>query len=664
MCGIFGLIAGGNGRIPVEKLESLVLDLFRLSESRGKDASGVLCVDDGAVSVYKEPRRARLLLRTPRFGAVLERARESRLGGGRYVVAGHTRMVTNGSESDEGNNQPVVAGDAVVLHNGIIVNDEALWQALPGVERRHQVDTEVLAALLSGALARGEGMGAATRAALGQVRGANSFAFFHSATQAVALATSNGSLYFWRDPARELAVFGSERDILGKAVSRLLGGGAAEVRQLAASGVLVIPFDDEPFSVAPGEPRADDPRSGPSRRAIRVTPCDPGPQAARQPVRSASVAAVERRMVYDQAGIGALKRCSRCLLPETFPFISYDAEGVCHFCTSHKPRVLLGETALRGIADRARSRDGSQDCLVPISGGRDSSFGLHYAKKVLGLNPVAYTYDWGFVTDLARRNISRLCGALGVEHILVAADIRKKRENVRKNVSAWLARPQLSMIPLFMAGDKHFFYYASQVSRMMNLNAILFSMNWLERTGFKTGFAGVNDNSGQAKTYGLTPGSQLKLLWHYFSSFVSNPAYLNSSIPDTFFGFLSYYIQRKNYHSIFDYLDWDKDLIVDTIIDEYDWETSPDTTTTWRIGDGTAPFYNYIYTTVAGFSEHDTFRSNQIREGKIDRESALREVAEENRPRAESFKWYCDVIGVDALEALKVINAIPRLYRA
>ena len=72
------------------------------------------------------------------------------------------------------------------------------------------------------------------------------------------------------------------------------------------------------------------------------------------------------------------------------------------------------------------------------------------------MNPVAYTYDWGMVTDLARRNQARLCSQLGVEHIWVSADIKQKRRNVRKNVEAWLKRPELGMVPLFMAGDKQF----------------------------------------------------------------------------------------------------------------------------------------------------------------------------------------------------------------
>ncbi len=57
------------------------------------------------------------------------------------------------------------------------------------------------------------------------------------------------------------------------------------------------------------------------------------------------------------------------------------------------------------------------------------------------------------------------------------------------------------------------------------------------------------------------------------------------------------------------------------------------------IGDGTAPFYNYIYLTVGGFSEHDTFRSNQIREGLITRDQAMAAIETENQwPRVSVFQ--------------------------
>ena len=48
-------------------------------------------------------------------------------------------------------------------------------------------------------------------------------------------------------------------------------------------------------------------------------------------------------------------------------------------------------------------------------------------KRKLGLDVVTYTYDWGLVTDLARRNISRICSELQLDHVLVSADIKQKK---------------------------------------------------------------------------------------------------------------------------------------------------------------------------------------------------------------------------------------------
>jgi hypothetical protein len=70
-----------------------------------------------------------------------------------------------------------------------------------------------------------------------------------------------------------------------------------------------------------------------------------------------------------------------------------------------------------------------------------------------------------------------------------------------------------------------------------------------------------------------------------------------------------------------------------------------------------------VYGLVGGFTEFDTFRSNQIREGMITREEGLAHVLRENTPRFESMQWYFETIGVDMERALKVINAIPRIYR-
>jgi hypothetical protein len=143
---------------------------------------------------------------------------------------------------------------------------------------------------------------------------------------------------------------------------------------------------------------------------------------------------------------------------------------------------------------------------------------------------------------------------------------------------------------------------------------------------------------------------------------LQSPGYFNSSLWDTLSGeYYRSFAEKKDYYHVFDYWQWDE-KIIDETLRQYDWELAPDTNTTWRIGDGTAAFYNYIYYTVAGFTEHDTFRSNQIREGQITREEALELVKDENRPRYQNIRWYLDTLNMDFSAVIKVINAIPKLY--
>ena len=359
-----------------------------------------------------------------------------------------------------------------------------------------------------------------------------------------------------------------------------------------------------------------------------------------------------------------LGRCSKCLLPETFPFIDFDAQDVCSYCRNYKIRNQPKPIEdLIQLLEPYRRKDGKPDCIVPFSGGRDSTFALHVIKDRLGFNPIAYTYDWGMVTDLGRRNIARVCGKLGVENIIVAADIHKKRDNIRKNINAWLRRPHLGMIPLFMAGDKYFYYYVDQVRRQTGIKLNIWGVNPMENTDFKVGFLGVPPDHQKKYIYSLSILRQLQLFAGVGKAILTNPAYLNSSIPDTLGSFASRTLKpHRDYFHLYDYLLWDEQEIDAVLFDEYNWERAIDTRTTWRIGDGTASFYNYIYYTVAGFSEHDTFRSNQIREGMLTREEGLALVIEENRPRYPTIRWYVDAVHVDFEHAISVINSIPKLY--
>jgi glutamine---fructose-6-phosphate transaminase (isomerizing) len=152
------------------------------------------------------------------------------------------------------------------------------------------------------------------------------------------------------------------------------------------------------------------------------------------------------------------------------------------------------------------------------------------------------------------------------------------------------------------------------------------------------------------------------MMFYYFSQFVRNPAYINRSIIDTFFAFYSSYVLTDDYLYLFHYIDWDENKIVGTITEKFNWEKETDTIATWRTDDGTAAFYNYIYMTMAGFTEFDIFRSHQIREGKLTRSEAYKIIKQENKPRFKSIEWYGQAIDFDMNRAIEIINSAKRLY--
>jgi glutamine---fructose-6-phosphate transaminase (isomerizing) len=639
VCGIFGIIGKGGPDL-VRELNKL----FILSESRGKEAAGIAIFDGREISVFKEPRAARQMIRMATYRALVN-DKIARNAGQSVAAIGHSRLVTNGRGAIAANNQPIIKDNAVCVHNGIIVNSEKIWIDHPDLRRYAEVDTEALLALFGKLRREGSGAATAVAEAFREIEGTASVAILNADEPKLVLATNNGSLYFTESDQEKRFYFASERYFLEELI---------KTTALPVQSPII-------HAVCGGQGVLVDIGSG----AVRVFGFGEQLQQSesRSPRRAAAVGSqIVDLTEADDPRRATLRRCTKCILPETMPFIDFDREGVCNYCRAYVPHRPLGLDALRKLVEPFRSRaKGQPDCLVAISGGRDSCYGLHVLKAELGLNPVAYTYDWGMITDLARRNQARLCGKLGVEHILVSADIPRKRENVRRNIEAWLHRPTLGMIPLFMAGDKQYFHYANQIQRQLGVGLAFLCENVLERTHFKSGFMGVDE--GSARIYNVGFAKKMAVLRYHLVQYAVNPRYVNRSLFDTLFAFHSSYLLKHDNIQLYDYASWEENEVVGVLRKEYDWELATDTVSTWRIGDGTAAFYNYIYYNVAGFTENDTLRSNQIRQGVMTRERALELVKQENEPRWDSLQWYANTIGFSLNDALQVISGMPRLWR-
>ncbi|MGQ0727855.1 glucosamine 6-phosphate synthetase [Acidovorax sp.] len=605
MCGIFGAIS--TSPVQANDLDTLVLH----AQQRGRDSSGLLTFENGVYSIQRADYPIDRLLKEVR---PLHH----------QLVLGHSRLITNGL----GDNQPVVGSNVAVLHNGIVVNHESIWTELRKAACL-EIDTEVIAAIAESHIEEGGEFENLPSHILELCRGVVACALILPRLGKLCLFSNNGSLFIGSKASTKF--FASERYPL-----TLIG--CDKIQQVRDAVFVDIPISDIAFKIADHKERITN----------------------LIPALSLSGAAEEEKRLDYRKYEG--HRCTKCLLTKTMPFISFDADGICNYCRHYKPRnePRPKEDLFRLVEPYRRTH--GDDCLVPFSGGRDSCYGLHLIVKELKMKPITYTYDWGMVTDLGRRNISRMSAELGVENIIVADDITKKREYIAKNLRAWLTSPHLGMISILTAGDKHFFRHIETIKRQTGISLNLWGINPLEVTHFKAGFLGVPPDFEEKRVYSHGAMKQLRYQFLRLRAMLQSPGYFNSSLWDTLSGeYYRSFTKKTDYHHIFDYWRWDEKQIDDTLAG-YDWEKAPDTKTTWRIGDGTAAFYNYVYYTVAGFTEHDTFRSNQIREGDLTRAEALEMVQEENMPRYPNIKWYLDALGMDFKEVIRVVNEIPKLY--
>ena len=677
MCGIFGILLKPDAVVKSGDARQWLETLYKLSESRGKESAGlhISAPNSEGAWTLKGALPATDFIRTPQFHESFEEgvAQAFPAGGNTsapLALIAHSRLVTNGSAERPENNQPVRYGNITMVHNGIIVNVDQLWSTHSDLERTAEVDTQVMAALIASQVQAGATATQATQAAFREISGAASIAWTAQGSNLVVVATNTGDIYYAVDAARGVLTFASERYILKTALDER--SSSAEIHWLKAGSGLEIDLNGLSINQFSMADTAID-----LRNVGRIAPVSDGNYHeihVGTPARPATAPGLadEKLIRYDEVRISKLKRCSKCILPETFPFIAFDEKGVCNYCRSYKTKYKgvdreKAKSDFIASLEKYRSADGNPNVIVPFSGGRDSSFGLHLIKKEFDLNPITFTYDWGMVTDLARRNIARICGQLGIQNILVSADIKAKRANIRKNVSAWLHQPDLGMIPLFMAGDKHFFSVVNQLKRQTGVALDLWSANPLENTDFKSGFCGIAPDFEKTRLDYLSSSRKVRLALYYASRFATNPRYLNTSLLDTAGAFFAYYLEpRRDFYFMFDHMVWDEREVDDVLLSQYDWELSPDSPSTWRIGDGTAPFYNYIYMTARGFTEFDTFRSNQIREGMITRAEALEHVLVENRPRVPSLKWYLETVGLDFNSTIAKVNTLDTmgLHRA
>ena len=170
-----------------------------------------------------------------------------------------------------------------------------------------------------------------------------------------------------------------------------------------------------------------------------------------------------------------MRYCKRCLQPDTRPGIIFDDEQICFACRYEESKATIDweqrHAELQAFADEAKAeakkRGNTYDCIIGVSGGKDSTFQAVYAKEKLGLNPLLINCMPDEITEIGRKNIENL-NNLGFDIIsirpnpIVAKKLARKSFFERGNIIAaseyclWASSYIMAVkfnIPLIIQGE-------------------------------------------------------------------------------------------------------------------------------------------------------------------------------------------------------------------
>ena len=121
-----------------------------------------------------------------------------------------------------------------------------------------------------------------------------------------------------------------------------------------------------------------------------------------------------------------MKFCKMCLYPDTKPELEFNEQGICSACTNYEWKQTVNwnekKSELKQILEKYRSKDGKNyDCIIPVSGGKDSTYQTYVIKKEFGLNPLVVNFHPLDQTVIGRKNLENL-KRLGVDCIEFTAN--------------------------------------------------------------------------------------------------------------------------------------------------------------------------------------------------------------------------------------------------
>ncbi len=348
-----------------------------------------------------------------------------------------------------------------------------------------------------------------------------------------------------------------------------------------------------------------------------------------------------------------MKKCVKCLLPETHETITFDAQGVCSVCSNFGIKQEVDwesrNKELKRIVADVKSRSAKYDCIIPFSGGKDSTWSLYYATKILGLRALVVCFDHGFYRQRLLENQNKVLKKLGVDFLTFTPNIKLVKKMMLQSLKdkgdfCWHCHTGISAYPLHIAIEK-------------NIPLVL----WGESSTEYTNYFRVEDfHSIDAITFNRISnlGISAEDMYYRLDEEFELREFDPFSMPDF------KVMQEKEIHTfpLGNYIKWDTHSQVQTIIEELDWsgdevEGVPPNYSFEKIECMMQGMRDYLKFVKRGYARTTHLTSIAIRKGEINRAEAENLVLEHEGVKPYSFQLFLEFLDITEEELNHILGS-------
>ena len=315
------------------------------------------------------------------------------------------------------------------------------------------------------------------------------------------------------------------------------------------------------------------------------------------------------------------------------PNITFDSNGVCNFCHQTKKIEFKGEEKLLKLLDSFRNPENKYDCIVTLSGGRDSTYTLLKMVKDYKMKVLAVNYENPFTDPVAKKNIENAVKYLNVDLIRFQFEKNIHEKTFRHNFNTWLKDPNPALIPMLCISCKTIWYTILKIAKQQGIHCIISGGNPYEDNSFKKELLNVASDEKIENTF-------IKAISGIIWETLKNPGYYHPIfIPTLIKGYLfgdPYCVGSRLLGKsvlridLFDYIEWNEDEILSRIRNELQWDSPHNLPCTWRFDCHVGHLKEFLYLKTIGMTERDDLYAKMVRQGLMTRDEALERLDKEN----------------------------------